>query len=335
MSNNENTALERVDPATLGLPPDPITDINEARNALTHAANKHCNLLAPLTKLNYLPESYQMVIRTVFAPPLKQGNRKKGDSNGYWWVTENGKPALTRASLDQLAQAAGITDVDSRIDCPEPYLWICTHTIAMRDLDGRERRVTRSKEVDLRDGAPLTQGKSDRNVKRAREHGAQVCQSKAANRCIRAALGVKGSYEWDESEKPFVFPVLQFVPNMADPMIARMVAAKELGVIDNLFGAQAVAEIAHDRGEVMDTTAIPAPIGRQIEGQPEPQGDNDDPAGEEPAPRGPPTCVDCGMQIARKTASRTLTQHGDFYCEDHEPEGGGRSWPRSAARSCR
>lgn len=325
MSTENENALERVSPDALGLPMHPITNIDDARNALTTAANKRCNLLAPLTKLTYLPESYQMVIRTVFVVPLARNNRGKGKTNGHWWVTEAGKPALTRASLDQLAQAAGITDVSSEIACPEPYLWICTHTVAMRDLDGRERRVTRTKEVDLRDGAPLTSGKSERFVVRAREHGAANAQSKAANRAIRAALGVKGSYEWDESEKPFVFPVLQFAPDMSDPVIKRMVAAKELGVIDNLFGAMAAAEVAsHDRGEVIDGTALPAQIGAAPEPRQLAKADEDDePAGEEPTPNYPAGhCCECGIKLAKRAATRTLDAHGDFYCEDHEPQGG-------------
>ena len=326
MNDPNDTALERVSPDALGLPMHPITNIDDARDAMTVAANKHCNLLAPLTKLNYLPESYQMVIRTVYVPPLKRADRKKGGANGHWWVTENGKPALTRASLDQLAQAAGISDVSSNIACPDSFIWICTHTIAMRDLDGRERRITRTKEVDLRDGSALAASMSERQLGRAREHGAANAQSKAANRAIRAALGVKGSYEWGESEKPFVFPVLQFAPDMSDPMIRRMVAAKELGVIDNLFGAQAAAEIAsHDRGEVIDGTALPPQIGQADEPMQSAHVEDEEPAGEEPAvrtsyPAG--HCCECGIKLAKRTASRTLDQHGDFYCEDHEPQGG-------------
>ena len=250
---SESRELVTIEPASIGLPNGPQTNAAHVTDALGFAEARGCNVLAPLTVIDHIPPDHALALRVVRLPAHFDGQQDKARSNGYWYKVDGGNLALHRASLDQLAAAAGISTVSSKRvdDRSEPLVWEWEVTVSMKGMDGIDRTITRSKSLDLRDGAPETlktewgdkKGekrvvpKSAQQLLGMRQHGAALCESKAHNRAVRAMLGIKGSYPPAEARAPFVFPRLTWQPNMEDPEIARLVAAKELGVVSQLYGS--------------------------------------------------------------------------------------------------
>lgn len=244
-----------IDPRRLGLPSGPQSQVQAITDCLLRA-RQHANVLAPAMQLQELPPDHVITFMVVLFPTdgISTYRNQEGQelasrqqSNGVWYATDGGELAHHRAALDMLAQAAGITWVHSKCgrtdDRSKPYLWSYRMTLQIKGLDGRTREVSREYELDLRgSGDNLTPAakKAGKGLPNARIHGAQLAESKAANRAIRAALGLH-AYSMADARKPFVLPVLRWVPDAGDPVIRRMIAAKELGLVQELFGAEAAA----------------------------------------------------------------------------------------------
>lgn len=271
-----DTIGEDLDPGRFGLITKPTTDIDVARDQLIEAQKLGFNLLGVTAmRIDEIPPDHRLTIRLVRFPiadldadyrayldrasKREDGPRRWDDdhpnTNGVWFLTDDGNPALTRASLDRLGQAAGLRDAPQycrRVDDGKrPWYWRYAHGVRVKGLDGQYRVIVREKELDLSDEVCVDfKGKpwSAARKARAREHGAQVCQSKAANRAVRAALGVRGSYSWVEARRPFAVPVMMWTPP-DDPEVRRMVAAVELGLIG---GPGSMATKPAPAGEVID-----------------------------------------------------------------------------------
>jgi len=345
--NGDDRALPvRVDPTTLGLPARPVTDLALVQDALSHVQHQ-ANVLAPMTTLDYLPPDHVVGFRVVLFDADGQWD---GKSNGTWYRVDGGKLALHRSALDKLAQAAGISTVDSKIEVIGPYQWKCTHTVQLKGFDGQTRRIVRSKVLDLADGSPEA-GKAGRGLANARAHGPQLCESKAANRAIRAALGLKGAYTPQEARRPFVFPVLTWVPDQDDPEIRRMVAAKELGLVDQLFGSgfsgagpayadpdqviDADHQLTDDQVDSYEAQGAPPARGNG-HGDRLPPNPSDDPRFDQGRQRRPPrddrraprdvqpppplgpTCDDCGVEVSDAVADYSTRMFGTVLCRDHQ-----------------
>ena len=275
-----------VDPERYGLPVGPQSDVDLISAALLKAREK-CNVLAPAMRLEYLPPDHMLSMLVVQFPldgiEIKQWQGEesaaKFQANGVWYSLDGGKVTLTKTALDQIAQAAGITWVFEKCgrtdDRKTSLRWAYRMTCQLKGLDGRTREVSREHELDLREKSPAAikaagkGGAGGTGLRNARINGAQLCESKAANRAIRAALGIH-SYSIEDARKPFVFPVLRWVPP-ANPMIQAMIAAKELGLTEQLFGSLAFGA-APEAERVIDQEprrpALPAP---QDEPDPEEQ----------------------------------------------------------------
>ena len=164
-------------------------------------------------------------------------------------------------------------------------------------------------------------------------------ETKAANRAIRAFLGIKGAYTWDEAARPFVYPALMWQPDMTDPEVRRMVTATELGIVGQVYGgatAPVEAPMLADPTNVVDAppprqlpdnqaarTIADGPAPRERERVPV---DNrpawardEEPAAKQQAFR--PECSDkgCGLPLSKRQATYTEGAFGDFFCGDHEP----------------
>lgn len=271
---------QRVDPASLGLPVKPVTDVADVRDALVVADARGCNVLAPVTELQHLPPGYQVALRVIAFPV---DGAWDGRSNGLWYETDGGKVALHRPCLDQLASLAGLTwDYVKRTDDGSvPLLWSYEAAATLRAVDGQRRQVIRSRTLDLRDGSPeitdmieaarkQNRG-ADSQISKARLNGAALAETKATSRVVRAALGLRGSYTKVEAARPFVFPTLVWLPDLSDPEVRRMVTAVELGIARQVYGPGAASGpvladpstiVDVDTGDDDDAPVAPAP--RQI-----------------------------------------------------------------------
>lgn len=247
--------FQDLDPGRFGMITRPTADVEIVRDTVIYAQTHGLNVLAPISRLDAVPPDHVVSVRLLRVPSRFTPAQDKARGNGFWYRTDGGGLALTRVSLDRLAQLAGLRDVPEKCgrvdDGSRAFVWQYRHTVQIKDFSGFWREVSRSRTVDLSDGSPELasfRGDSDK-IRKARQHGAAACESKAANRAIRAALGILGSYSEEEAGRPFAVPVLVYVPP-DDPEVRRMIAAKELGLVDAL-GLRRPAE----REDVIDATA--------------------------------------------------------------------------------
>lgn len=253
-----------VDPASFDLPSGPIADISRLRGALSVAA-ANCNLLGPEMQIDRVPLDYAISLRVVRLPA-----DLSGDSNGVWYKQEGGKLALHYSALNILAQAAGITWLSVQHErMGEPLLWRVVAKARCRLFDGTYREEIASRELDLREGSALTRSiKSSGQLGKMRAVGAEQCESKAKARVIRALLGLRSSYTVAEAKRPFVVPTLLYMP--PDTVeIRQMVAARELGIVAELYGPRPAARIIDVQPEP-ERLALPdhgAPVDFSAEAQ--------------------------------------------------------------------
>jgi hypothetical protein len=330
------TAIQRVDPTNLGLPTKPIDDIDLLQDCLAHAATQHCNLLAPVTQIQYIPPGYQIAIRVVAFPARFTIEDEKAKSNGTWYKVDGGKLALHRSALDQLASAAGISSVGDKchVELVQPFHWRATHTVSMRTFEGQRRETTRNLEIDLRDGSPEAKAAGN-GLNNARKFGSRLADTKCANRAIRAALGIQGAYNREDASKPFVFPVLIYTPDLSDPVIRRMQAAAELGIANAIFGPGGTeqmdngsAPLLADPNNQIDADELERMQagGRERETAPAgriPAHPDEEPGWAKPQPSNTvwPPCGACGTSITESQANQTAHLAGGPFCSNHDPRG--------------
>jgi hypothetical protein len=111
------------------------------------------------------------------------------------------------------------------IPCPDGTFRRSTFTKEIRIAEERDRMTT------IENGQPKVSNQFNEMFKFRTEHA----ESKALNRCVRYALGLKSTYTPEEiAQKTFV--VVYPVPNLADPDIKRAVIQRLTGARELLFG---------------------------------------------------------------------------------------------------
>lgn len=203
------------------------------------AAARQANLLAPVTRIDYIPEFHSVSLR------ILQLDTRDGGGDLYQEDDSKGKGewSLTGRALDKLAAAAGVSwdaVLSGRLDdASEPFYCRYRAVGWVVDFDNSRRQIGGEKEVDFRNGSPQIAGWQDRRVRRAREHIVALAESKAKNRAIRHALAIKSKYTVDELSRPFVVPKLVFTGETEDPELRRLIAQKitdrALGVSGQLY----------------------------------------------------------------------------------------------------
>lgn len=259
-------------PGALGLPEGLIDRAEDVADALEHLHRLQVNLLAPLTRIDFIPPGYRLAFRAVVFPTDGQWVDAAGvKTNGTWYTTEGGGYALHKAALRQLAAAAGLSwetfDVSRELN-----RWIVKAVGRLRTMDGQWRQVSAMKDLDLRDDGPVlptwraeaVKGKRDaeKRILKAREFGGRMAESKAVNALIRDALGLRASYPENLARRAFVFPLLIFCPDT--PEARQLQAAVELGVVGQLYGPATVGRAFAEAGTVIDSEpparpALPEP----------------------------------------------------------------------------
>lgn len=357
------TGLRVFDPSSVGLPSAPVTDPTIATTAITAARANRCHILGPLT-IGNIPDQHEVAFRVVTF-----------DEND-WYSPESGKYALLKHALDRLlAAAGGSTDpaycmrVDDR---SRDYLWEYQAGVRVPAFDGSVRPIVRTRVLDLRDGSAeaeqamgaaefkgekIPDWKRQKKLQDKRVTGPAMCETKAMNRAIRAALGLKSAYTEAERFRPFVCPVLVSRPDLTNPVIAEMYAAKHLGLVDQLYGpgsarrpALASREaVEPTRREIVDTPIdvvedAPAPVQVAAPARAEAPARASKPARlpahpDDATPRRTThaaevvdvphedhcpgfSCSECGCDIDEKLAGFTDEQYGRMLCREHLVEAG-------------
>lgn len=194
-----------------------------------------------------IPEGHSVVLNVIKANP----DSKAGDV----YDVGMGKYGLTGNFLHALADAAGVSVADSKMLAYEVNYCHAEVTVARMGLDGRVRRMTARKVMDLRPGSGMLKAMEEGAKAKNKDAKAQIreqrlritehADSKARLRAFRAILSVR-TYTPEELKKPFAVFTLQFTGRTNDPQLKQIFAVglmnASLGAMGALFGPQPVMQ---------------------------------------------------------------------------------------------
>ncbi len=247
-----------LEPTAIGLPRAPVQSAEDAREVLKFAVQAGFTVVGPSVLIDWIPEGYRLAFRVVAFDttfPVVEWKDDRGKTrtspartNGNFYDVSEGKDrsklALHASALDQVSAVAGAEVEDVRVHEVERFCWNAEAVIRLRSFDGVVRRMRASKVLDYRDGAPALMKVGGWNeqtrekdlipqsaawIREARVHGAAKAETGARARAIRALLGIRPLTP-AEASRPFVAPVLIYVPDMSDPWVRRQMFNQERGV---------------------------------------------------------------------------------------------------------
>lgn len=224
------TALATMEVGRIAIPARPLMSVDELAVSFANLASK-ANLVSPVASVGSMLPMHGISLRvvTIDATTNKYGAGAEVYRDSKF--CEKDEVALGGVALNKIASAAGVDIIESvrTDDRSDPNYCEWRVTVGMRDFDGTWRQFTKSKQVDLRDGAPDT-FKPEKNsegfktgklvkldpsaIGQARRHILSNAETKAFFRALRALLNLKQKYKVSELAKPFLVPKL--VP-MLDP----------------------------------------------------------------------------------------------------------------------
>jgi hypothetical protein len=272
---------------------EPITDPQMLRRQLEALMDQFNIIAPPVQVIGGFAAGYTMV-----ASVVKINAEINDDGQGPETYLDRGfmkshQRALNRVGLARIATAAGVKWTPTcgrRDDETKPNYWAFAAEGLIDTPDGQYSVLTGNVEVDLRDGsaqiggwtpqawAALVKenerrrgddqvksiaGWTDRRVMQARQRGLALAETKAKNRAIRS-IGVQQVYTVKELEKPFIIFRAMYQPDMSDPVIRQMVAARALHGRSMLYpstmGVQAQQLVAapHPPAGTIETAAVVA-----------------------------------------------------------------------------
>lgn len=252
-----------MDPRTYGIDPSALTTPAAVGDALTRLRSAGCNLIGPEVHLSSLPRMYAVSLRFAlldpYDPPMVGANGGK-KSNGIWYEQNGGGLSPHYTALNSLARMCGVNWLDfQRTDAGmTPLYWRFAGRASIKLLDGRTIDVYGTGESDLRDSSAEINGLSAQRLAGMRAKGSQRAESIAKARILRELMCLRQKYSEAEAAQPFVFPALEF-QQPADPELDRLVAMREMGLLDTLYGG---------RGNVIDVTpkADPPRLAAPVDG---------------------------------------------------------------------
>jgi len=326
--------VPNLDPGRFGLPRRPVRDAALVRDAVIVAHDQGAHVLAPTTELQWVPPGFVLLFRVLYFSP---GGEWEYGSNGDWYEKE-GRLALHKTPLRQLAQARAMSWITERIDDRRrDYLWEYRALGRMRGLDGEPRTVTGHREYDLRDSSPEVEDMhakaqrknrtADERIRQARGAGARKCESMAVSAMIRDALGIRQGYTRKEAERAFV--VVSIAPDPLDPVVAAAARAQAAEAVGQVYGPPMTRPALEDGGEPSDPLQElhdqrqrqpePVPTQRPQE-QPRRREDPTPPPQRDPTTR--PRCRECGTALSDRIADYSQRMFGAKLCMSHQPKGG-------------
>ena len=273
-----HTAIARRAPDEIVATQGKYTDLDALAAGMAALAER-CNVLSPVARISAVPPGHAITLSIV------QVAARDGRDGGETYSLDGGRRGLAKSALDKIAGAAGISwnpRQSGRLDDGSDPLYCHMREVGViRDLDGSERIISGEVEMDLRDGSPTVAELRRQAAKKQRDPEAQISQmrafilrhaeSKAKNRAIRQALGVKSGYTESDLRKPFVCPKLVFTGDFGDPELNRevavMIARKALGVggdADSLYGPRTPRALTADTTEMPEVT-VRTPVSHTVD----------------------------------------------------------------------
>lgn len=220
------------------------------------------NLLVPMQTVAEIAEIHKPVMNVVQIstnPADKEIYlQEKGSQE---WTGRDGKHhpakpdgwALTKKGLNKLMRAAGIKILGTRPvvpttcqKCAEVNKGIgrpvncgaCPNKdvkfearISVPQLTGENIEIVAHKEIMVQD---VTEGMTEAQRKEFLKFRSEMCETKAINRALRAAMHIKGTYTLQELQKPFV--VAYLVPNLDNEMVKQEAVRHFFSSAQELYG---------------------------------------------------------------------------------------------------
>ncbi len=321
----------------------------KAGNALMitqqYPAEKY-NLLVPMQTVAEIAEIHRPVMNAVqISTNLADKEIYEQEKGKSAW---NGRPAtpagyaLTKKGLNKLMRAAGIKILGTRPiipstcqKCAEVNRSIgrpvncgaCGNKdvkfearISVPQLTGENIEIVAHKEIIVQD---VTDGMSDAQRKEFLKFRSEMCETKAINRALRAAMQIKGTYTMQELQKPFV--VAYLVPNLDNEQVRQEAIKHIFTSAQELYGghtpdARKAIFIEDDTEEGMEYEAPGKPITNSHAYQEAPQEpprqtqQRQQQAAEAALDFDPTICTECGAKCSNGVVKYSQEQFGRTLC---------------------
>lgn len=306
------------------------------------------NLLVPMQTVAEIAEIHKPVMNVVqISTNLADGEIYEQEKAKKAWKDYPAQPAkyaLTKKGLNKLMRAAGIKILGTRPivpstcqKCAEVNRSIgrpvncgsCGNKdvkyearISVPQLTGESIEFVAHKEIIVADVvADMTENQRKEFLK----FRSEMCETKAINRALRAAMHIKGTYTLDELKKPFV--VAYLVPNLDNEAVKEEAVRHFFTTSQELYGGGSTEQrravfVEDDIDEGMEYEAPAQPIA-----QPDAQAYRELPqehpretqrrvqANAEAQPDYDPTiCTECGAKCSNGVVKYSQEQFGRTLC---------------------
>lgn len=340
--------------------PNEITQAGAPSNALAitskYPAAKY-NLLVPMQTVAEIADIHKPVMNVVqISINLEDKEIYEQEKAKEAWKGRPATPAkyaLTKKALNKLMRAAGIKILGTRPIIPSTCqkcaevnrnigrpvnCGACGNKdvkfearISVPQLTGENIEIVAHKEIIVQD---VTDGMGEAQRKEFLKFRSEMCETKAINRALRAAMHIKGTYTLEELKKPFV--VAYLVPNLNNELVKQEAVRHFFTSAQELYGghtpdARKAIFIEDDVEEGMEYETPGQPIA-------EPDGAAYQEAPQEPprevqrrqqqaaesAPDFDPTiCTECGAKCSSGVVKYSNEQYGRTLCMSCQRKMGG------------
>ena len=324
-----------------------------------YPANRY-NLLVPMQTVAEIADIHRPVMNAVqISTNLNDGEIYVQEKAKDEWTDRGGrrhpatpaKYALTKKGLNKLMRAAGIKILGTRPiipstcqKCAEVNRSIgrpvncgsCGNKdvkfearISVPQLTGENIEIVAHKEIIVQD---VTEGMTEAQRKEFLKFRSEMCETKAINRALRAAMHIKGTYFLEELKKPFV--VAYLVPNLDNETVKAEAVRHMFTTAQELYGghtteARRAIFVEDDVEEGMEYETPERPISQpgsrayqeapqeppretQRRQQP-PQGRQQGRGQEE---YDPTICAACGADISPSVSGYSIRNYGMPLCRE-------------------
>lgn len=308
------------------------------------------NLLVPMQTVAEIAEIHKPVMNAV------QISTNEADKEIYLQDRSKAKAdgwALTKKGLNKLMRAAGIKILGTRPiipstcqKCAEVNKSIgrpvncgtCGNKdvkfearISVPQLTGENIEIVAHKEIIVDD---VSVGMTEFQKKEFLKFRSEMCETKAINRALRAAMHIKGTYSLAELSKPFV--VAYLVPNLDNEAVKAEAVRHFFTSAQELYGghnteARRAIFVEDDVEEGMEYETPGKPIEqpesaayKEAPAEPPRATQERRQAAAEAAPDFDPNlCVECGVKVSNGVVRYSQQQYGRTLCMACQRKQGG------------
>lgn len=308
------------------------------------------NLLVPMQTVAEIAEIHKPVMNAV------QISTNEADKEIYLQDRSKAKAdgwALTKKGLNKLMRAAGIKILGTRPiipstcqKCAEVNKSIgrpvncgtCGNKdvkfearISVPQLTGENIEIVAHKEIIVDD---VSVGMTEFQKKEFLKFRSEMCETKAINRALRAAMHIKGTYSLAELAKPFV--VAYLVPNLDNEAVKAEAVRHFFTSAQELYGghnteARRAIFVEDDVEEGMEYETPGKPIEqpenaayKEVPAEPPRATQERQQAAAEAAPDfDPNVCVECGVKVSNGVVRYSQQQYGRTLCMACQRKQGG------------